>query len=419
MKWTDKDINGKEFKPFEGQTKPRDIREKTKSGFGATIFPSGKISFIYFYHFEGRKRRMTLGSYPECTLGEARKRHREALRILEIEEKDPAFEKRKEKSTARDASTINALIEEYIEKWAKPNKRSWETDQRCLENNIKKLWGKRKAADITRRDVNLLLDEIKERGALVQSNRVLACIRKMFNFAIERDLVQSNPCTGIKATKENSRDRVLTEDELKTIWLALSQKYNPEDLSHILHMSEQTKLILKLQLVTAQRKGEVVGAEWSEIDLNSGWWTIPANKAKNNQAHRVPLSSLTIEILQDIKILSGDSRFLFPARRSDRHITAAAIDHAVRRSRFEGVAAWTPHDCRRTAASYMTSIGIPRLTVTKILNHSENNNVTAIYDRHSYDNEKRTALEAWAQKLRKIIYATDLTNNVVALKAAI
>lgn len=418
MKWTDKDINGKEFNPLEGQTKPRDIREKTKSGFGATVFPSGKISFIYFYHFEGRKRRMTLGGYPECKLADARKYHRDAQRVLETG-KDPAFEKHKEKSTARDASTINALIEEYIEKWAKPNKRSWEADQRCLENNIKKPWGKRKAADITRRDVNLLLDEIKERGALVQSNRVLACVRKMFNFAIERDLLQSNPCTGIKATKEKSCDRVLTEDELRTIWLALSQEYNSEDLSHTLHMSEQTKLILKLQLITAQRKGEVVGAEWSEIDLNSGWWTIPANKAKNNQAHRVPLSSLAIEILQDIKILSGDSRFLFPAQRGDNHITAAAIDHAVRRSRFEGVAAWTPHDCRRTAASYMTSIGIPRLVVTKILNHSENNNVTAIYDRHSYDNEKRIALETWAQKLKEIIYGVGSISNVIALKLAI
>lgn len=416
--WTDKDINGKEFKPLEGQTKARDIREKTKSGFGATIFPSGKISFIYFYQFEGRKRRMTLGKYPQCTLAEARKSHRNAQRALEAG-KDPAFEERKEKNAARDASTINALIEEYIEKWAKPNKRSWEADQRCLERNIKKPWGKRKAAEITRRDVNLLLDEIKDRGALVQANRVLACIRKMFNFAIERDLLQSNPCTGIKATKENSCDRVLTEDELRIIWLALSQKYSPEDLLHTLHMSEQTKLILKLQLVTAQRKGEVVEAEWSEIDLKSSWWTIPASKAKNNQAHRVPLSSLAIEILQDIKILSGDSRFLFPAQRGDKHITAAAIDHAVRRSRFEGVAAWTPHDCRRTAASYMTSIGIPRLTVTKILNHSENNSVTAIYDRHSYDNEKRIALEEWAQKLRKTIYCTEFTDNVVALKAVI
>lgn len=419
MKWTDKDINGKEFKPLEGQTKPRDIREKTKSGFGVTVFPSGKISFIYFYHFEGRKRRMTLGQYPECTLGEARKRHREALRVLELEEKDPAHEKRKEKSTARDASTINSLIEEYIEKWAKPNKRSWEADLRCLEKNIKKLWGKRKAAEITRRDVNLLLDDIKERGALVQANRVLSCIRKMFNFAIERDLLQSNPCSGIKATKESSCDRVLTEDELKIIWLALSQEYSSESSPHTLHMSQQTKLILKLQLTTAQRKGEVVSAEWSEMDLNSGWWTIPANKAKNNQAHRVPLSSLAMEILQDVKIFSGDSRFLFPAQRGDKHITAASIDHAVRRSRFESVAAWTPHDCRRTAASYMTSIGIPRLVVTKILNHSESNNITAIYDRHSYDNEKRHALATWSQKLEEIICGVSSPNNVIALKSAI
>lgn len=419
MKWTDKDINGKEFKPIDGQTKPRDIREKTKSGFGVTVFPSGKISFIYFYHFDGRKRRMTLGQYPECTLGEARKRHREALRVLELEQKDPALERKKAQKENNESATINGLIEEYIKVWAKPRKRSWKEDQRFLDKDVKPFWGKYKAKDITKRDVILLLDRIKDRGAPIAANRGLACIRRMFNFAVERDIIAASPCSSVKSVaKENKRDRVLSAEEIKILWHALDMMPGKDECPHDIKMSEHTRLVLKLQLALGQRKGEIISSEWSEIDLVSGWWTIPANKAKNGQAHRVPLNALAYELLEEVKELSDNSRFLFPAKLKDAYITGTSIDHAVRRSTFIGIKAWTPHDLRRTVASHITSMGIPRLVVSKILNHVERS-VTAIYDRHSYDNEKRNALEIWSQRLSDIIYGADSTNKVVLFKSAV
>lgn len=417
MQFTEMYIN-KSLKPKENQTRPYDVREKSGDGFGMTIFPSGKKSFIYIYQFEGRKRRMTLGRYPHCSLSEARKLHRDALKMLESE-KDPAFEKRTEKRIARDSATVNGLINEYIEHWAKPHKRSWQTDERCLNKDVKPRWGKQKASDITRRDIILLLDEIKDRGSPIAANRTLACVRRMFNFGIERDIISASPCVGVKAVAPEVRcDRVLSEDEIKILWHALDQGTN-QDNSHIIHMSPETKLVLKLQLVTAQRKGEVVSAEWNELDLVNGWWTIPAIKAKNNQIHRVPLSSLALKLLNEVQQLSGESRFLFPAKLKDTHITGSSIDHAVRRSHFHGFKdTWTPHDCRRTTASHLTGMGIPRLVVSKILNHSENNSVTATYDRHSYDGEKRHALETWAHKLNEIVYGSEQINNVVNLKAA-
>ena len=402
--FTTKDLDSKKFKPREGQTKPRDIREKSGNGFGVTVFPSGEKSYIYIYQFEGRKRRMTLAKYDRCSLSDARKLHRVAMAVLESG-KDPALEKKNEKIIARDASTVAGLIEEYLEKWAKPNKRSWKADERCLNKDVKPAWGKYKAADITRRDIVLLLDKINDRGSPIAANRTLACIKKMFNFGVERDIITAIPCIGVKAVAaENRCDRVLTEDEIKILWSALDQQTNQDNPLHVIHMSEQTKLVLKLQLVLAQRKGEIVSAEWSEIDLKTGWWTIPAIKAKNNQTHRVPLSPFAIDLLIEVKKLGGDSRFLFPAKQKDSHITGGSVDHAVRRSTFNGVNAWTPHDCRRTAASYMTSLNNSRLVVSKILNHSESGSVTAIYDRHSYDNEKRLALESWARKLKEIVY---------------
>lgn len=415
-KWTDREVNA--LKLQEGQTKPRDTRENSGDGFGLTIFPSGEKSFIYIYHFQGRKRRMTLGKYPQCSLSDARKLHREALKVLESG-KDPAFEKRKEIIIARDASTVDGLIDEYLEKWAKPNKRSWKSDESYLNNEVRPCWGKRKACDISRRDVILVLDKIKERGAATQANRVLSCIKKMFNFGIERDLISINPCFGIKPEKEKRCDRVLSDDELRILWLALDQQTNQDNPLHIIHMSPETKLVLKLQLVLAQRKGEVVSAEWTELDLTTFWWTIPAAKAKNNQTHRVPLPSLAIDLLREVKKLSNDSRFLFPSKKQkDSHITGASIDHAVRRSTFNGVNAWTPHDCRRTAASFMTSLGISRLVVSKILNHVDST-ITSIYDRHSYDKEKRDGLELWTRKLKEIIYGVDSSSNVIAFKQVI
>lgn len=392
-----------------------DIREQSGDGFAIRVSSSGEKSWVFIYSFEGRKRRMTLGSYPNLTLAEARKKHREALRVLE-KEIDPGFEKQKKKTEAALSVTVNDLIAEYIEKWAKPRKRSWQADERSLNKDVKPFWGKRKAKDITRRDVILLLDKVKERGAPIAANRTLACVRRMFNFAVERDILFASPCVAVKAVaKENRRDRTLSGDEIKNLWDALDSSDKLENGKLAVQMSQASKLALKFQLVTAQRKGEVIGAEWSELDMAAGWWTIPAEKAKNGNAHRVPLSELALTLLEEIKKLGNNSRWLFPSEKTGSHITGAAIDHAIRRCTFPDIKPFTPHDLRRTAASHMTSMGISRLVVSKLLNHVENS-VTAIYDRHGYDTEKRSALDKWGMQLRKIIYEEKL-NNIVVLRA--
>jgi integrase len=132
-------------------------------------------------------------------------------------------------------------------------------------------------------------------------------------------------------------------------------------------------------------------------------WTIPASKAKNGFAHRVPLSTLALDLLAQVRAGAGDSRWLFPSRRGDKPITPLAINHGLRSNRTAiGIRDVTPHDLRRTAASGMTSIGLSRLVVSKILNHAEIG-VTAVYDRHSYDVEKREALNAWGNHVRGLL----------------
>jgi integrase len=211
--------------------------------------------------------------------------------------------------------------------------------------------------------------------------------------------------------KERRRDRVLSADEIAALWQALD---NPQ-----LAVSRAIRLALKFQVVTAQRKGEVIAAEWSEFDLDGRMWTIPAAKAKNAMPHRVPLSPQALAILDEIQVGSIGTRWLFPSpKNAGKPITGPAVDHAVRNNREAlGMGDATPHDLRRTAASHMTSIGIGRLVVSKILNHAEPG-VTAVYDRHSYDREKRDALAAWGARLEEIIGMRAELSNVMRLPTA-
>ncbi|MEW8646647.1 MAG: tyrosine-type recombinase/integrase [Candidatus Thiodiazotropha endolucinida] len=414
MKFTDRKI--KNLKP---KSERYEIWEG--NGLGIRVTPKGVKSWVFIYRYQGKTRRLTLGRYPKMTVAKAHADHGKALLALE-KDIDPGTIEVEARRQDRRAPTVKMLVDEYIEKWAKPRKRSWAKDESILDRDVVSEWSKRKAKDITRRDVVLLLDGIVERGAPIQANRTLAVIRKMFNFAVSRDIVPSNPCLQVKApAPENQRDRVLSAEEIKILWDALSQvDQEPADDKEVqVSMSKGTALALQFQLLTAQRKGEVAAAAWSEIDLTAKLWAIPAEKSKNKLPHRVPLSPQAISLLEQIKDESKDSTWLFPSPRGKgkRHILETAIDHAARLNQEAiGIDHWVPHDLRRTAASLMTSIGITRLVVSKILNHVESG-ITAVYDRHSYDAEKRHALEAWGRKVDNILTG-DQSGEVVSIHKA-
>ena len=400
MKFTDRQI--KALKPKKERY---EVWETNGKGFGVRVSSTGRKSFIFLYKFQGTSRRITFGNYPEISLADAHAAHAKSRQLLE-QGSDPATAEQDEKEESRRSPSVKRLVAEYIEKYAKPRKRSWKEDERILYKDVVPRWGKRKAQDVTRRDIILLLDEIVERGALIQANRTLATIRKMYSFAMGRGILESSPCVAIPApSKENRRDRVLNETEIKTFWNKLSTA----------KMKKYTALALKLQLITAQRKGEVAGAEWVNFDLKDGWWTIPAEKSKNGLPHRVPLSSFAIETLNELKIISGDSKWLFPSPRDGQHIAETSVDHAVRaNAEHFKIDHFTPHDLRRSVASMMTASGVQRLTVSKILNHVETG-ITSVYDRHSYDKEKQKGLRSWGRQLEAIL-GHKASSKVVPIK---
>ena len=408
-----------QLKGLKPPNKRKILYEDRGKGFGIRVEPSGRKSFFLEYRFgDGKERRnrvLTIGQFPRVTLTKARSIASHSLDQIE-QGIDPATKKQTNKIAHRNALTVNDLVEEYLEKWAKVKKkeRSWKEDERLLRKDIVPVMGRKKAKEIRRRDIVLLLDEIVERGAKITANRVLAVTRKMFNFAVGRDIIDASPCVQIPTpSKENRRERNLSEDEIKVFWSKLDDA----------KISLEIKLALKFLLVTAQRKSEVIEAEWKEFEFENKWWTIPAAKAKNKQTHRVPLTRIAIEILNEIKQVTGEYQYVFASpvgitkrnlsrRVGTSPILGSSVDHALRdnliddpetgRKNIFELNHFTPHDLRRTAASMMTKSEIPRLTVKKLLNHSDGE-VTAVYDRYEYDKEKKKALEKWGRKLQSII----------------
>jgi integrase len=236
-----------------------------------------------------------------------------------------------------------------------------------------------------------LLDPVLDRGSPTAANRALACMRKMFNWAEDRGVIELSPCNRIaKPAKEIPRERALDVVELQTFLGCLAD----------LPITPTVQRGLLLCLLTAQRSGEIVSMRWQDLDPAWTWWTIPAERAKNGRSHRVPLTPATVRLLRQAKQEAGASAWVFPSARGDVPIRQTSLARALARNHEAmGVAPFCVHDLRRTAATHMTSLGIARLVVSKLLNHTDSS-VTARYDRNSYDAEKRAAVETWEAQLR-------------------
>ena len=333
------------------------------------------------YRVAGRRRRVSLGVYPALTLADARRRAKQVFGEV-ASGQDPA----QVRQDIRGAGTFGDLAQLYLDKHARARKRSWRQDRRIIDNELLPLWKGVSPREIYRRDVRSLLESIAERPAPIMANRVLALVRKIFNFGIAREVVEFNPCAQLeRPRKERQRDRVLADDEIRLFWARLDDE--PPEIA----------AAFRLRLVTAQRGGEVVDMRWADIDLRERWWTIPGSDTKNSLPHRVPLSDLTIEILTGLRGqsegMSAPAYVLAGARGKRQRSEASAR---------LGLPDFRGHDLRRTAASRMASAGVQRLVIGKVLNHAERG-VTAVYDRHAYDAEKRAALDSWARDLRAIV----------------
>jgi len=372
-------------------------------GLGLRVSPSGRKTWILMYRVRGEKRvrRATLGTYPTLSLADAREMAQGDLRAA-AKGKDPAATRKGERA----ADTFGELAERYIERYAKKKKRSWRKDRQTLDRDLLPRFKHRKAAGIKRREVIEMLEEIADRGAPVGANRTLEIMRKIYNWGIEREVVEVNPCQRIKKIGvERQRERVLTDDEIRAIWGALADE------------TPAMCAMFKMRFLTAQRGSEVSRMRWQDIDRQGGWWTISGAFTKNGRDHRVPLNPAALDLLRSLEKHSQGQEWVFPSPTGKgplRVIWRAMND--IRKA--SSVTEFKSHDIRRTVATRMTGdLGISRQTVGRVLNHIEAN-VTGIYDRYSYDREKRAALDAWGDRLAEVLAGRTKAENVVNLATA-
>lgn len=387
---------------------------------GVRVSTSGRRTWIFMFRFEGRARMATLGIYPKMSVAAA---HAAAGALMEALEcgRDPTRERIEAWQELQQEPNVEKLCKDYLEKYAKKRKRTWQSDEKMLAKHVIPRLGHLKAGAVRRRDIIDMLEKIAD-GAPIVSNRVLEVARKMYNWAVEREIVESNPCWRVsRPSRENQRDRVLTPKEITHLWETLDRNSDTESErddngKRLIWISRPVRLAIKLALVTGQRRTEVAGAARSEFDLTQGWWTIPAGRSKNGKAHRVPLSVLAHKIVEELFQLAEDKQWLLPSphNKGTNPIDPGAMSRAMVRLRSHMHSEhFHVHDLRRTAASHMASLGVQRTVIKKILNHADPD-ITAVYDRYSYDVEIRAALDAWARRLQEIVESENKSELQVA-----
>lgn len=341
-------------------------------------------TWILAYRSEGaggRRPWVTLGHYPQMSLADA---HDEAIRKVRelIDGIDPA----EERDRQREAPTLSSVCDRYMREHATPEKQSASRDQELIDRFIKPQLGDSKACEVGRQDIRGMIRKIQANAGGVQSNRVLALCKTIYSWSVDLEIVQSHPAAGLKPLHtETPRDRVYSDAEIRALW----RVYDSE--------TSVGAVALRLIALTAQRPGEVMQMHADHID--GRWWTIPASVTKNGVSHRVYLTDLARQLIEPRLELGWICR----GRGGDRPINN--LQKSIERTRAKaGLADGHAHDWRRTAGTRMASMGITREVVGRVLNHADRS-VTAVYDRHSYDDEKRRAMMRWEKELRRVLKA--------------
>ena len=339
----------------------------------------------------GKQIRVTLGGFPAVGLSEARDAAREAL-ISAERGIDPNEAKRREAQELKQcqADTFEEVSKLFIERHSKKRgNRTWRETQRIFAKYVLPRWGDRPISEIRKTDAVALLDHVEDSHGMYMANRTLDAVRALFNWALdERGLIESTPIGRKMARgKEVARDRVLDDGEIKALWDGCDEVGYPFGP------------MLRLLLLTGQRRNEVAGMEWGEIDLEHAEWTIPGARAKNEKEHIVPLAPVAVSIIEALPRFEGPHCF---STTSGHRPVSGFTTFKARADAICGVRGWRIHDLRRTCRTGMAAEGVPEIVSEKVLNHQKKSLAT-VYNRHKYSKEKRDALNRWAQRVMNIV----------------
>lgn len=388
------------------------------------------ITFHYRYSLNGRRCWLNLGTYPTMTLGEARAARDEAAKLVE-KGIDPRLHEqrlREERAAQEAAQAREKTVRALFEDWQRVHlAHAWKDGGKLvrsfLEEDVFPSIGTMRAKEVRKADVVEILDRILSRGARRKANAVLSMLKQMFAWALARGIVETDPTQGLRRAHaggiERPRERNLSFEEIAELAKRLPQAGLPL----------RVQAALWLLLATGARVAELVGAEWSEFDLERAEWRIPAERSKNGRPHVVHLSRFALGWLERLAEL-GTGRLLFEGRKAGEPLSPTWIGKCLRdrqrstalrgRSRKTGVlllpgGEWRVHDLRRTMASRMGDLGVAPHIVEKCLNHALGG-ILRVYQHQEYLPERRAAFERWGAELARLSAGDSAPANVLPLR---
>ena len=381
------------------------VRRETQTVFFDTqvrglvlrVGPSRKTWYFTYRRRGSPTQWLKLGPYPELTLADARVRVRDERYTLEVLGEDPITAAHEAIAAAEQAEaaapppmfTFGDFIPVFVQ-FQKGRKKTWRDDAVMIERHLREPWGDLELASLNRTHVHQVLDTALGRGLTVGVNRLQALISRIFTVALDRNLIQAHPAARvIKRARETARERVLSNDEIRTLWSVLERTPTPA--------SE----VIQLRLLLGQRGQETMGMRWSEVDLEAATWSLPSTRTKNRRPHLVALPKRALAILTARRALvAADEPRVFPEltpNRDDyRALREIAIDYDWR-------------DLRRTVATRLGELGFSETIIGRVLNHARATVTGKHYNQHAYVAEIRQALAAWDTELGHILAKTPWT----------
>jgi integrase len=382
------------------------IWDERLSGFGLKVTPKGRRSYVVQYRPKGggQAKRITLGVHGAPWTTEKAREAAERL-ILRVRSGEDPIEMERAARAAADAAKVQydegrfeEVLRSFIALYARPKNRRWEDAQRVITFDAIPVWRGRAISSITRRDVIELIDKVRARSP-TSARALYAQLRRLFGWCVERMLIEHSPCTGLRGPAPSpNRDRWLNDSEVRLLWRALETTGGPFEP------------LFKLLLLTGQRREEVTGMRWSEVDLERAEWVIPRERSKNASAHAVDLAPAAVDILTAVPrhhelvfTTNGLSPMSNHAKYRQRVLGCMReplSDEAGNLAR-EGpeVLDWTVHDLRRTTATGMAALGTPPHVIEAVLNHRSGarGGLVAVYQHYQHRAERKSALFAWAK----------------------
>ena len=384
--------------------KPAETGKKTKlfdgGGLYLEVTPAGGKIFRLKYRIGGKEKTLTIGKYPAVSLSEARQATENARRLL-ASGQDPSEAKQQEKRE-RQAAALNTF-ESIARRWHTDNLHRWKENHAAriisdFEKDVFPAIGEIQITEISVSDVKAVISAIIARGATVTAEKVRQWIGAVYQYAAMLEITDRNPAAVLRGHFEQAKTDhrpALPREELTEFFCRLI----------LAEIEPQNRIALILNMLTFLRSTELRGGQWNEIDFDAAMWTVPAQRMKHEKTapkppHAVPLADWTLELLAELKEITGNTPFLFPSRtKTDGFISDATISRIIERMGYKGRV--TPHGFRALASSILNEQGYNPDAIERQLAHVEEDCIRAAYNRADYMDERREMMQWYSDYLRE------------------